>query len=186
MTTAFSILKQPLETTFSISKVILSTLGILWHLMHQTPEQTGLVLWLVLLENLGSKGVINGNAGSDTIQLSNRSEAFFLHDAYSDFHESVTLNADNHGMLAAKRITNIENILAGGGDDIIDLTSPDYLVDLNGIQIYGESGDDVLWGANNDEHLNGGSGDDVLFGGSGDDHFIWGAMGSMFLDLQMI
>ena len=143
-------------------------------------EQTGTGTMVSIAGKLGFKGVINGNAGSDTIQLSNRSEAFFLHDAYSDFHESVTLNADNHGMLAAKRITNIENILAGGGDDIIDLTSSDYLVDLNGIQIYGESGDDVLWGANNNQHLNGGSGDDVLFGGSGDDTLIGGVGSDVF------
>ncbi|MDA7449615.1 S8 family serine peptidase [Planktomarina temperata] len=143
-------------------------------------EQTGTGTMVSIAGKLGFKGVINGNEGSDTIQLSNRSEAFFLHDAYSDFHESVTLNSDNNGMLSAKRISNIENILAGGGDDIIDLTSPDYLIDLNGIQIYGESGEDVLWGANNDEHLNGGSGDDVLFGGSGDDTLIGGVGSDVF------
>ena len=132
-------------------------------------EQTGTGIMLSIAGKLGFQGVIDGNDGLDTINLSNRSEAFFIHDAYSDFHDSITLNEDDQGMLSTQRISNIEVIFAGGGDDIIDLTSPDYLIGMNDMQIYGESGDDVIWGADEDQYLSGGSGDDVLFGGSGND-----------------
>ena len=71
----------------------------------------------------------------------------------------------------------ISKILAGAGNDIIDLTSQRY--DTSGSDsIYGGLGDDVIWsnGGNNilygdagNDFIVGGSGNDVIVGGSGND-----------------
>ena len=70
--------------------------------------------------------VIDGGENIDTIVLTDGSDAFFLHDSFSGFHSSLTLVEDYDGRLGAARIANIENINSGLGDDIVDLTSPDY------------------------------------------------------------
>ena len=70
--------------------------------------------------------VMDGGADVDTVELTDGSDAFFLHDSFSGFHSSLTLVEDYDGRLGAARIANIENINSGLGDDIVDLTSPDY------------------------------------------------------------
>jgi Ca2+-binding RTX toxin-like protein len=140
-------------------------------------EQTGTGVMVSIAGKIGYQGVIDGNAGLDSVHLSDRSEAFFIHDAFSDFHDTQILTEDEAGMLSTQRFKNIENIFAGGGNDIIDLTSPEYLIDVNGMHIFGESGDDVIWGTNKDQYLSGGSGNDILFGGNGDD-FLHGGTGA--------
>ena len=72
--------------------------------------------------------VIDGEEDADTIILMDNSngDAFFLHDAYSDLHESVSTTSDDKGMQTAARVISVETILAGYGDDIIDLTSDTF------------------------------------------------------------
>ena len=41
--------------------------------------------------------VIDGNSGADTINLTSQSDAFFLHDALSGFHSSMSLSKDAFG-----------------------------------------------------------------------------------------
>ena len=142
--------------------------------------QTGTNEKISIDGKLGYSGVINGAEGSDNIYLSSSSDAFFLHDAVSDFHESLILENDFQGKLSTKRFTNIENIHAGSGDDVIDLTSPDYLIGDIVMEIFGEGGDDIIWGANNSQSLSGGTGNDSLFGGSGDDILIGGKGADIF------
>ena len=76
------------------------------------------------------------------------------------------------------RLTQIDEIRAGGGSDVIDLTSPNFAYIGDGMTVYGGSGDDVIWsntGSNilfgdaGDDRITGGSGDDVIIGGSGND-----------------
>jgi hypothetical protein len=111
--------------------------------------------------------VMDGGADVDTVELTDASDAFFLHDSFSGFHSSLTLANDYDGRSGTARIENIENINAGDGDDIVDLTSPDYSLDGQNIAIDGGNGNDTLWGSDANEILNGGTGDDVLFGGAG-------------------
>ncbi|MBW1650851.1 MAG: S8 family serine peptidase, partial [Deltaproteobacteria bacterium] len=54
--------------------------------------------------------VIDGGQGFDTIEMTDESEALFLDDQYSPAYQE------------GPRITNIETIKAGAGNDIIDLT----------------------------------------------------------------
>jgi len=111
--------------------------------------------------------VMDGGADVDTVELTDSSDAFFLHDSFGGFHASLTLVEDYDSRLGAARIANIENITSGAGDDIVDLTSPDYSLAGQNITVDGGSGDDTLWGSDANETLLGGEGDDELFGGAG-------------------
>ncbi|MEP2533638.1 calcium-binding protein [Shimia sp.] len=113
------------------------------------------------------EAVVDGGGDADVIELSEMDDAFFLHDAYSGFHDAVELTEDYIGNESAARFTNIEEIRAMGGDDIIDLTSPDY--SLAGAYLYVDGGDgnDIIWGSDADEFIYGGDGDDTIFGGIG-------------------
>ena len=119
--------------------------------------------------------VMDGGADADTVELTDASDAFFLHDSFSGFHSSLALSDDYAGELGKARIENIETINAGGGDDIVDLTSPDYSLAGQNITVNGGEGNDTLWGSDANETINGGNGDDVLFGGAGTNTLTGGA-----------
>ena len=76
------------------------------------------------------------------------------------------------------RLSQIDEIRAGAGDDIVDMTSQQFSYIGDGVTIYGGSGDDVIWANNGNnilfgdagsDRIVGGSGKDVIIGGSGDD-----------------
>ena len=121
--------------------------------------------------NLGGKtrfgDFMDGGADVDTVELTDGSDAFFLHDSFSGFHSSLNLTADNNGKSGTARIANIENITSGLGDDIVDLTSSNYSLVGQNITVDGGSGNDTLWGSDANETLKGGDGNDELFGGAG-------------------
>ncbi|MDB4841486.1 hypothetical protein OAH73_02755 [Planktomarina sp.] len=119
--------------------------------------------------------VMDGGANVDTVELTDGSDAFFLHDSFSGFHTSLNLTADDNGKSGTARIANIENIKSGLGDDIVDLTSPDYSLAGQNITVDGGSGNDTLWGSDANETLKGGEGDDALFGGAGTNVLTGGA-----------
>lgn len=126
------------------------------------------------------EAVTDGGAASDIVQLSEEGDAFFLHDAYSGFHNSVTLTEDYIGNESAARLANIEEIRGMGGDDIIDLTSPDYSLAGVAMSIEGGEGNDVIWGSDADEAIFGGAGNDTMFGGIGKDVLTGGAGADVF------
>jgi Ca2+-binding RTX toxin-like protein len=113
------------------------------------------------------EAVIDGGADADIVQLSVEGDAFFLHDAYSGFHSSVSLTEDDVGNESAARFANIEEIRGLGGNDIIDLTSPDYSLAGVTMAIDGGEGNDVIWGSDANENIFGGNGCDTIFGGIG-------------------
>ena len=87
------------------------------------------------------------------------------------------------------RFSQIDEIRAGAGDDIVDMTSERYAYTGDSIKIYGGSGNDTIWGGaeNNilfgdagDDRLVGASGDDVLIGGSGSDSMHGGGGNDIF------
>ena len=110
-------------------------------------------------------------------------DALFIDDIYSAFPE---------GLDAQVRLAKIDEIRAGAGDDIIDLTSQRFDYIGGGMTVHGGLGDDVIWANNGDNTLFGdagndrivgaggndvivgGSGDDSLHGGGGDDIFAFG------------
>ena len=120
--------------------------------------------------------VVDGGAEIDTIVLTDGSDALALHDVISGISTSALLSVDSFGQTTAQRINSIEEIYLGAGDDVVDLTSPDYQMDseYDQIHVYGEAGNDIMWGSQADEILNGGEGDDILFGGAGADELVGG------------
>ncbi len=120
--------------------------------------------------------VIDGGADIDTINLTDGNDAFFIDDVHSAHHSSLALTSTTQGIDSIARITNLEVINAGEGNDIVDLTSTNFVL-AEAIEINGEAGNDVLWGSNGNDTINGGDGDDVLFGGTGSDT-LTGGVGS--------
>ena len=90
------------------------------------------------------------------------------------------------------RLSRLDAIYAGDGDDIIDLTSQRFDYIGGGLSVHGGLGDDVIWansgdnllfgdagndrivGAGGNDVIVGGSGDDSLHGGGGEDIFAFG------------
>lgn len=130
--------------------------------------------------------IFNG-AGNDAASVylsdSENGDAFFLDDIYSAFPDQNQ----------CERIANITGIYAGGGCDIIDLTTDKFNFSGENIKVYGGNGDDIIWassesactlygdrgndtliGSGKDDRLIGGAGDDIMHGGGGDDTFAYG------------
>ena len=126
-----------------------------------TNEKVNLVSFLKI------EDVIDGGAGADTIKLDDGNLALFLHDGFSGFHSSVSLVTDSQGLSSTQRLSNIEIITGSDGNNIIDLTSPDYSLAEQSIEVDGGSGEDIIWGSDANETIQGGVGDDVIFGGAG-------------------
>ena len=120
--------------------------------------------------------VIDGGANTDTVQLGEGNIALFLHDAFSSFHSSVDLSTDSAGKESTARLENIESIIGNDSAlNIIDLTSPDYSLEGQIINIDGAGGRDIIWGSEADETIIGGEGNDALFGGAGTNILTGGA-----------
>ena len=120
----------------------------------------------------------------DTVYLTNAEggDAFFLHDTFSPYHSSVSVTTGNNGAFFAPRIAGINRLLAGKGDDLIDLTTSESLVlkfpvkevrlgEGNDILIgpfldgYGEEGDDLFIASSiyyGSTTMHGGSGKDTF------------------------
>ena len=92
-----------------------------------------------------------------------------MHDSYSDLHGSLTSVDDGFEKESVARVISLETINAGGGNEIIDLTSPAFNMVGVGVRINGEEGNYTLWAAEGSDVLNGGAGNDTLFGGAGND-----------------
>lgn len=113
--------------------------------------------------NNRSTDIFDGGDGFDTIQMTDGDDTLFLWDPYSDQH------SDGNDF----RIIDVEQINAGAGDDVIDLTHYDF--EYGDIIINGEDGNDTLWSSVGNDTLDGGNGDDNLWGGVGNDLLIGGA-----------
>jgi len=116
-----------------------------------------------------SSAIVSGGVGMDTLSLSDEDDAFFLDDSYSDFHVEGGALELSSGVLGVARISGVEHIQSGLGDDVIDLTSSRYSLKDTNIEILGEQGDDIIWGSDANENIFGGAGNDQLFGGEGRD-----------------
>ena len=88
------------------------------------------------------------------------------------------------------RIALIDEILAGAGDDIVDMTSQRFEYIGSGLIIRGGDGDDVIWASKGDnllfgdagnDRIVGASGNDVIVGGTGNDTMHGGGGNDMFM-----
>lgn len=122
--------------------------------------------------------VSDGGLGTDTIQLTTGPDAYFLDDAFSAFNSNVTLVSGSTQKSSTQREVSIEKILAGEGDDVVDLTSTDYT--YGAVTVDGGGGNDILWTNAGNDSLIGGAGNDTLFGGAGNDTLNGGTGADVF------
>ncbi len=101
-----------------------------------------------------SEDIFDGGAGVDTLSMTSGNDALILDDTFTEPGSSL-------------RISNVEVIDAGNGDDIIDLTSETH--SYGDVTILGGTGDDIVWSNAGDDVIDGGEGNDTLWGGSGSD-----------------
>ena len=128
--------------------------------------------------------VTGGTAADGTLDLyltsGSNGDAFFLHDAFSEYHKDVETRKDVFGRNYAARVENINSIFAGDADDIIDLTTTESTDGISGggvKNVFAGRGDDVVLGSTG--NVFGEDGNDTLIshhsatmtGGNGKDIF---------------
>lgn len=109
----------------------------------------------------------DGGEGNDTLVMTDGDDALIAHDVISISHDSAS----------GSRVTGIEMIDAGDGNDFIDLSGLGAA--FGDITAYGGSGHDVIWSSSGHDALHGGAGNDRLYGGAGDDTLYGGPNGSV-------
>lgn len=92
----------------------------------------------------------DGLGGSDVLMLTNFGDALFLDDGAGN-----------------ALVTNVENVLAGNGGDLIIFSSP--TLTYGNVLLDGGSEDDIIWGNIGNDVLNGKAGNDRIDGGPGND-----------------
>ncbi len=87
---------------------------------------------------------------------------------FTDGDDVLIANFENHD-----EINSLEALYAGGGDDYINIGG----FDISRTTLYGEEGNDTLFGAVHHATIDGGPGDDTLYGGR---HisYVWGGPGN--------
>jgi VCBS repeat-containing protein len=108
-----------------------------------------------------SQDVFIGGSGVDTLLGTGGSDVILLDDTRSGALQS------------GPRLSGIEVINTGDGDDVVDLTSRRYA--YGDVTIDGGSGNDVLWSSSGADSLFGGTGSDRLDGGAGKDYLSGGS-----------
>ena len=146
------------------------------------PAMDGLGMLVPLFGKNRICDLFAGSEASSVLYLTDslNGDAMFIDDVFSALPEGEKLQA---------RLANIDKIFAGVGDDIVDLTSQQFKLAGNEMEIHGGAGDDVIWanhganwlfgdegddsivGASGADVIVGGNGDDILHGGGGDDIF---------------
>ena len=87
-------------------------------------------------------------------------DALFVDDIFSAFPDNSEAQA---------RIAQIDEIRAGAGDDLVDMTSQRFAYIGNGVTLRGGDGNDVLWANTGDNRLFGDAGNDRIVGAAGND-----------------
>ena len=162
----------------------------IWNHSYQA-QHVGVGTWKgteEIVELDGKNQITDFFAGSDDASIllltdDENGDALFIDDVYSAFPEGIDAQA---------RIAKIDEIRAGAGEDIVDLTSQRFDYVGSGMTVHGGLGDDVIWandgnntlfgdaghdrlvGAGGNDVVIGGNGDDSMYGGGGNDIFAFG------------
>ena len=113
--------------------------------------------------------VFHGSTDRNLLYLTDdaNGDALFVDDIYSEL--PGTLEEQQ------ARIARINEIRAGIGNDIIDLTSQRFDYVGNGMTVRGGLGDDIIWANTGNNWLFGDAGNDRIVGASGNDVIVGGA-----------
>ena len=93
-------------------------------------------------------------------------DAIFVDDVYTELPEEIEANT--------ARLLRIQEIRAGAGDDIVDMTSQQFEYIGDGLTIRGGEGNDTIWANKGDNRLFGDAGNDRIVGASGNDVIVGG------------
>ncbi len=104
-----------------------------------------------------SYDTFRGGAGYDSLTMTEGDDVLLITDSTEPRHSSSS----------GDRISGIEKIDAGGGDDIIDLANSSIYMD--DVTIRGGAGEDFVRSGSGTDVLYGGEGNDALYGGAGND-----------------
>ena len=112
--------------------------------------------------------IIEGSTDANILLMTDDSDgdALFVDDIYSDSPGELGLSQS--------RIAQIDEIRAGAGDDIVDMTSQRFEYTGDGLTIRGGDGNDVVWANKGNNRLFGDAGNDRLVGASGNDVIVGG------------
>ena len=124
--------------------------------------------------------VVLGGEGHDILEFSSSNDAIFLHNDFADVHIDLLGSEYSENLSTSSIFSGIEEIRAGAGNDLVDLTSSTSSLIGEEITIHGNQGDDVIWGSAANETIYGGEGDDTLFGGAGSDTLYGGEGADVF------
>ena len=112
--------------------------------------------------------IIEGSTDANILLMTDdaNGDALFVDDIYTA----------SPGNIAEKqsRIAQIDEIRAGAGNDIVDMTSQRFEYNADGLTIRGGDGDDVIWANKGDNLLFGDAGNDRIVGASGNDVIVGG------------
>ena len=108
--------------------------------------------------------VFAGSTDANVLVLTDdtNGDALFLDDAFTALGNQA-------------RLGNIDEIRAGAGNDVIDLTSPKFAYLGDEMIVFGGAGDDTIWANSGVNTLYGDAGNDRIIGGAGNDFIIGGA-----------
>ena len=93
-------------------------------------------------------------------------DAIFVDDVFTDLPEEI----EEH----MARLYRIQEVRAGAGDDIVDMTSQAFEYIGDGLTIRGGDGSDIIWANKGNNMLFGDAGDDRIVGASGNDVIVGG------------
>ena len=115
--------------------------------------------------------IIEGSTDANVMLMTDdaNGDALFVDDIYS-------ASPDELG-LSQSRIARIDEIRAGVGNDIVDMTSHRFEYTGDGLTIRGGDGNDTIWANKGDNFLFGDAGNDRIVGASGND-VITGGIGN--------
>ena len=97
---------------------------------------------------------------------SENGDALFLDDVYTGLPEDIEENTG--------RLFRLQEIMAGAGDDIIDMTSQRFEYTDGNLSISGGDGDDIIWASKGKNSLYGDAGNDRIVGASSNDVIVGG------------
>ena len=113
--------------------------------------------------------IFSGSSDANILVLTDdaNGDALFIDDIYSALPESITEQQ--------ARLQQINEIRAGAGNDIIDMTSQRFSYYGSEMTIRGGAGNDVIWATGEDNDLFGDAGNDRIIGSTGFDLIVGGA-----------
>ena len=107
--------------------------------------------------------IIEGSTDANILLMTDdeNGDGLFVDDIYSALPGSVSEQQS--------RIARIDEIRAGFGNDIVDMTSQQFEYIGDGLTIRGGAGNDIIWANKGDNRLFGDAGNDRIVGASGND-----------------